>query len=37
VDDAIDPADQPAPDAVTGMDLIERELGGRVIEEIGGP
>jgi DNA polymerase III subunit gamma/tau len=36
-DDAIDPADQPAPDALTGMDLIERELGGRVIEEIGGP
>ena len=37
IDDAIDPADQPAPDALTGMDLIERELGGRVIEEIGGP
>jgi DNA polymerase III subunit gamma/tau len=32
-----DPGDPPAADALTGMDLIERELGGRVIEEIGGP
>jgi DNA polymerase III subunit gamma/tau len=36
-DEAADPGDQTAPDALTGMDLIERELGGRVIEEIGGP
>jgi DNA polymerase III subunit gamma/tau len=33
----VDPADPPAPDAITGTDLIERELGGRLIEEIGGP
>jgi hypothetical protein len=32
-----DPADQAAPAGLTGMDLIARELGGRVIEEIGGP
>jgi hypothetical protein len=32
-----DPADQAAPEGLTGMDLIARELGGRVIEEIGGP
>jgi DNA polymerase-3 subunit gamma/tau len=32
-----DPGDQPAGDVLTGMDLIERELGGRVIEEIDGP
>jgi DNA polymerase III subunit gamma/tau len=32
-----DPGDRAAPDALTGMDLIERELGGRVIEEIGEP
>ena len=30
-----DPADEAAPEGLTGMDLIERELGGRVIEEIG--
>jgi DNA polymerase III subunit gamma/tau len=36
-DGAPDPGDQSAPDSLTGMDLIERELGGRVIEEIGGP
>jgi DNA polymerase III subunit gamma/tau len=32
---APDPDDEPAPAELTGMDLIERELGGRVIEEIG--
>ncbi|MGO9670832.1 MAG: DNA polymerase III subunit gamma and tau [Streptosporangiaceae bacterium] len=31
-----DPADELAPGELTGTDLIERELGGRVIEEIGG-
>jgi hypothetical protein len=31
-----DPGDEPAPDVVTGADLIERELGGRLIEETGG-
>jgi len=31
------PGDLPAPDALTGTDLIERELGGRIIEELGGP
>jgi DNA polymerase III subunit gamma/tau len=35
--DGTDPGDAAAPDALTGMDLIERELGGRVIEEIGEP
>jgi hypothetical protein len=30
-----DPGDELAPEGLTGMDLIERELGGRVIEEIG--
>jgi len=30
-----DPGDQTAPEGLTGMDLIERELGGRVIEETG--
>jgi DNA polymerase-3 subunit gamma/tau len=30
-----DPGDDPAEDALSGMDLIQRELGGRVIEEIG--
>jgi DNA polymerase-3 subunit gamma/tau len=34
-DEDTDPGDQPAPEGLTGMDLIERELGGRVIEEIG--
>ena len=32
-----EPGDQAAPDALTGTDLIERELGGRVIEEIEKP
>ncbi len=32
-----EPGDQAAPDALTGTDLIERELGGRVIEEIERP
>ncbi len=31
------PGDGPAPDVLTGTDLIERELGGRVIQELGGP
>jgi DNA polymerase-3 subunit gamma/tau len=30
------PGDLPAPDVLTGTDLIERELGGRVIEELEG-
>jgi len=30
------PSDVPAPDMLTGTDLIERELGGRVIQEIDG-
>jgi DNA polymerase III subunit gamma/tau len=34
-DEDPDPADEAAPEGLTGMDLIERELGGRVIEEIG--
>jgi DNA polymerase III subunit gamma/tau len=34
-DEETDPGDQAAPEGLTGMDLIERELGGRVIEEIG--
>jgi DNA polymerase III subunit gamma/tau len=34
-DDDTDPGDQAAPEGLTGTDLIERELGGRVIEEIG--
>jgi DNA polymerase-3 subunit gamma/tau len=32
-----EPTDLPAPDVLTGTDLIERELGGRVIQEIDGP
>ena len=32
-----DPGDLAAPEALTGTDLIERELGGRVIEEIERP
>ena len=32
-----EPGDQAAPESLTGTDLIERELGGRVIEEIEGP
>jgi DNA polymerase III subunit gamma/tau len=35
--DGTDPGDAAAPDALSGMDLIERELGGRVIEETGQP
>ena len=31
------PGDLPAPDVLTGTDLIERELGGRVIRELDGP
>ena len=34
-DEDTDPGDQAAPEGLTGMDLIERELGGKVIEEIG--
>jgi hypothetical protein len=30
------PGDLPAPDVLTGTDLIERELGGRVIQELDG-
>jgi DNA polymerase-3 subunit gamma/tau len=30
------PGDLPAPDVLTGTDLIERELGGRVIQELEG-
>jgi DNA polymerase-3 subunit gamma/tau len=30
------PSDLPAPDVLTGADLIERELGGRVIDEMDG-
>jgi hypothetical protein len=29
-----EPSDPPAPDVLTGTDLIERELGGRVIQEL---
>jgi DNA polymerase III subunit gamma/tau len=31
------PGDAPAPDMLTGTDLIERELGGRIIQELDGP
>ena len=31
------PGDRPAPDVLTGTDLIERELGGRIIQELDGP
>jgi hypothetical protein len=31
-----EPGDLAAPEALTGTDLIERELGGRVIAEIEG-
>ncbi len=31
-----EPSDLPAPDMLTGTDLIERELGGRVIQELDG-
>jgi DNA polymerase III subunit gamma/tau len=31
------PGDLPAPDVLTGTDLVARELGGRVIQELGGP
>jgi DNA polymerase III subunit gamma/tau len=30
------PSDPPAPDVLTGTDLIERELGGRIIQELDG-
>ena len=30
------PSDLPAPDVLTGTDLIERELGGRIIQELDG-
>jgi len=36
-DDEPAAGDRLAPDALTGTDLIERELGGRIIEELGGP
>ncbi len=36
-DEGPDPSDQPAGEVLTGVDLIERELGGRMIEETGGP
>ncbi|MFZ0044579.1 MAG: hypothetical protein WAL16_02000, partial [Streptosporangiaceae bacterium] len=32
-----EPTDLPAPDVLTGTGLIERELGGRVIQELDGP
>jgi DNA polymerase III subunit gamma/tau len=32
-----EPSDPPAPEVLTGTDLIERELGGRVIQELDGP
>ena len=31
-----EPSDLPAPDGLTGTDLIERELGGRIIQELDG-
>jgi DNA polymerase-3 subunit gamma/tau len=31
-----EPSDPPAPDVLTGTDLIERELGGRIIQELDG-
>jgi len=31
-----EPSDLPAPDMLTGTDLIERELGGRIIQELDG-
>jgi DNA polymerase III subunit gamma/tau len=31
------PGDRPAPDVLTGTDLIARELGGRIIQELDGP
>jgi DNA polymerase III subunit gamma/tau len=31
-----EPSDPPAPDVLTGTDLIERELGGRIIQETDG-
>ncbi len=31
------PGDRPAPDVLTGTDLIERELGGRIIQELDSP
>ena len=32
-----EPSDLPAPDVLTGTDLIKRELGGRIIQELDGP
>jgi DNA polymerase III subunit gamma/tau len=37
VDHGSDLSDLPAPDMLTGTDLVERELGGRVIQELDGP
>jgi hypothetical protein len=31
-----EPSDLPAPDILTGTDLIERELGGRIIQDLDG-
>jgi DNA polymerase III subunit gamma/tau len=35
--DEPDPGDAPAAETLTGADLIQRELGGKIIEELGGP
>jgi DNA polymerase III subunit gamma/tau len=35
-DNEPEPSDPPAPDVLTGTDLIERELGGRIIQELDG-
>jgi DNA polymerase III subunit gamma/tau len=35
-DNEPEPSDLPAPDMLTGTDLIERELGGRIIQELDG-
>jgi DNA polymerase-3 subunit gamma/tau len=35
-DNEPEPTDLPAPDMLTGTDLIERELGGRIIQELDG-
>jgi len=32
-----EPSDLPASDGLTGTDLIQRELGGRIIQELDGP
>jgi DNA polymerase-3 subunit gamma/tau len=36
IDNEPEPTDLPAPDMLTGTDLIERELGGRIIQELDG-